>query len=295
MRKTTRLRQLIEGPGLTLMPFTYDAFTARIAEAAGFDAIYVSGFGSAMAKGYPDVGLITETEMVQNGWNIARVTSIPFLMDADTGYGNPLNVWRTVRDYEAAGVAGCHIEDQVFPKKCGFFAGKQVIPQDEAVQKVRAALDARTDPDFVIVARSDALAVNGWEDTLRRCRAYRDAGADMVFVDGIDSLDLLHRYARDLADMPKLYNGDLAPAAEIERLGFKAQIHRGPMFAAYKAVREAMRELKERGAVDTLRYDGSAAGRKAIADLLGLPSFYEMEERYAAPPSLPSSSKRGKG
>ena len=281
MNKTTRLRQMIEGEGLTLMPFTYDPFTARIAEAAGFDAVYVSGFGSAMAKGYPDIGIVTETEMAQNGWNIARVTSIPILMDADTGYGNPLNVWRTIRDYEAAGIAGCHIEDQVSPKKCGFFAGKQVIPMEEAVQKIRAALDARTDPDFVIVARSDALAINGWDDTIRRCRAYRDAGADMVFVDGIGTLEHLHTYATELSDVPRLYNGDLAPASEIGRLGFKIQIHRGPMFAVYKTVREAMRELKETGRVDEALYDGSVAGRNAITDMLGLPSFYEMEERYA--------------
>lgn len=281
MKNTTRLRRLIEGDGLTLMPFTYDPFTARIAETAGFDAIYVSGFGSAMSKGYPDIGLITETEMVQNGWNIARTTSIPILMDADTGYGNPLNVWRAVRDYEAAGIAGCHLEDQVFPKKCGFFEGKQVIPLEDAVQKIRAALDARTDPDFVIVARSDALAVNGWEDTIRRCRAYRAAGADMVFVDGIDTLDRLHAYAADLADVPKLYNGDLAPASEVERLGFKVQIHRGPMFAVFSAVRKAMEQLRETGRVDEALYDGSTGGRKAIADMLGLPAFYEMEERYA--------------
>ncbi|MDO8751818.1 MAG: isocitrate lyase/PEP mutase family protein [Dehalococcoidia bacterium] len=282
MRRTTKLRQMIQGDGLTLMPFTYDSFTARIAEVSGFPAVYVSGFGSAMGKGYPDIGLITETEMVQNGWNIARVTSIPILMDADTGYGNAINVWRTVRDYEAAGIAGCHIEDQVFPKKCGFFEGKQVIPMDEAVQKVRAALDARTDPDFVIVARCDALAINGWEDTLRRCRAYRDAGADMVFVDGVGTLEDLHTYATELADIPRLFNGDLAPASEIERLGFKIQIHRGPMFAVYKAVHEAMKELLETGRLDAARYDGSTGARQAIANTLGLPLFYEMEKRYAA-------------
>jgi len=282
------LREMIEGDGLTLMPFTYDAFTARIAETAGFQAVYVSGFGSAMSKGYPDIGLVTETEMVQNGWNIARATSIPVLMDADTGYGNPLNMWRTIRDYEAAGIAGCHIEDQVFPKKCGFFAGKQVIPVEEAAQKVRAALDARTDPDFVIVARCDALAVNGWEDTIRRCRAYREAGADMVFVDGIRTLEDLRTYATDLADLPRLYNGDLAPAAEVQRLGFKIQLHRGPMFAAYKAVHEAMQELRETGQLDAARYGGSSGGRQEIADMLGLPTFYEMEERYATQESTAS-------
>ena len=281
MKRSTRLRQLIQRDGLTLMPFIYDSFTARIAEVAGFEAIYVSGFGTAMSKGYPDIGLITETEMLQNGWYIARSTSIPMLVDADTGYGNALNVWRTVRDYEAAGFAGCHIEDQVFPKKCGFFEGKQVIPLDEAVQKIRAALDARTDPDFVIIARCDALATDGWEDTIRRCSAYREAGADLVWVDGIGSVEDLHTYATELANMPKLYNGDLVNANEIERLGFKVQIHRGPMFSVYKTLHEAMIELKEKGQLRTALYGGSPAGRKEISEMLGLPSFYEMEARYA--------------
>jgi 2-methylisocitrate lyase-like PEP mutase family enzyme len=144
---------------------------------------------------------------------------IPIICDADTGYGNPLNVQRTVREYEAAGVAALHLEDQVFPKKCGFFAGKQVVPLEEHVQKIRAALDARTDPDFVIIARCDAYAVTGWEDTVRRCRAYREAGADLVFVDGIKTLEDLQRYATDLADIPRMYNGDLAPTPPRPLLG----------------------------------------------------------------------------
>lgn len=281
MCRTAKLRQLIKGEQILVMPFCYDPFTVRIAELAGFDGAYVSGFGTAMSLGYPDLGLVTETEMARNVWNIARTTSIPILVDADTGYGNALNTWRTVREYEAAGAAGCHIEDQVFPKKCGFFPGKQVIPLNEMVQKVRAAVEARTDHNFVIVARCDALAVNGWDDTEQRCRAYRGAGADMVFVDGVSTMEDLRTYASRLGDIPCLYNGDSAPASEIGHLGFKVQIHRGPMYAVFKAVRETMQELKQTGRIDPARYDGNTDVRRAVADMLGLQFFSAMEQRYA--------------
>ena len=169
MLGATKLREMMGQDSMILAPFTYDAFTAKIGESVGFQCIYMSGFGTAMSKAYPDVGLLTQTEMVQNAREIVNAVSVPVIADADTGYGNPINTWRTVREYEAAAVAGIHIEDQVFPKKCGFFEGKQVIPLEEAIQKIRAALDARVNPDFVIIARCDALAVNGWEDTIIRC------------------------------------------------------------------------------------------------------------------------------
>ena len=190
MRTTTKLRELLSEDRLLVSPFTFDAFTAKIAETVGFPIVYMSGFGTAMSKGYPDVGLVSMSEMVENAHRIASTVSVPVIADADTGYGNAINVRRTIREYEQAGVAGVHMEDQVFPKKCGFFEGKEVIPMEEHVAKVRAALDAREDPDFLVIARCDALAVNGWDDTIRRCRAYYEAGADMVFVDGpVDDLD----------------------------------------------------------------------------------------------------------
>ena len=164
---------------------TYDGFTARIAQEAGFDAVYMSGFGTSMSKGLPDVGLLTQTEMVQNAAYIAAAVDVPVIADADTGYGNAINVRRTIREYERTGVAGVHIEDQVAPKKCGFFDGKQVVTLDEAASKVKAAVEARMDDDFVVIARTDALAVNGWDDVELRCRAFVRAGADLVFVDGI--------------------------------------------------------------------------------------------------------------
>lgn len=283
MRSTTKLRQLLAQDRLILAPFTYDAFTARIAQDVGFEVIYMSGMGTSMARGYPDVGLLTQTEMVQNAAAIAQVLSVPLIADADTGYGNPINIWRTVRLYEAAGVAGIHIEDQVAPKKCGFFEGKQVIPMEEAVQKIRAAVDSRTDPDFLLIARCDALAIFGWEETIRRCRAYRDAGADMVFVDGIKTVDDLDTYARELADIPRLYNGDLVPASEVEKRGFKIQIHRGPMFRAYHWFRSQFQELKDTGQLSPEGYPDSFELRTAIANVLGMQHIREMEQRYTTP------------
>jgi len=277
MRTTTKLRELLSEDRLLVSPFTFDAFTAKIAETVGFPIVYMSGFGTAMSKGYPDVGLVSMSEMVENAHRIASTVSVPVIADADTGYGNAINVRRTIREYEQAGVAGVHMEDQVFPKKCGFFEGKQVIPMEEHVAKVRAALDAREDPDFLVIARCDALAVNGWDDTIRRCRAYYEAGADMVFVDGVKSTDDLERYARDLADMPRLYNGDLASTQEVERLGFKVMIHRGSMFAVYKWVRTVMEQLKDTGMVDPSLY----GTREQVAGLLGLETIYEMEKEYA--------------
>ncbi len=184
MERTARLRQLLE-QGIVLAPGVYNALFAKTVEHTGFDAVYVTGFGTAARYGYPDVGLITQTEMVQNLRAICRATTIPIIADMDTGYGNPLNVRRTVREYERAGVSGFHLEDQVFPKKCGFMEGKAVIPMEEHVQKIRAALEARVDANTVVIARTDALAPNGWDDALARSHAYREAGADLVFVDGI--------------------------------------------------------------------------------------------------------------
>ena len=283
MSSSARLREMMAEDGMILAPFTYDAFTAKIGESVGFDCVYVSGFGTAMSRGYPDVGLVTQTEMVQNARQIANAVSVPVIADADTGYGNAINARRTVQEYEAAGVAGIHIEDQFFPKKCGFFEGKEVIPVEEAVQKLRAALDARRDPGFVIIARCDALAVNGWEDTIRRCRAYAQAGADGVFIDGIKTVEDLQTYARELPDVPRMYNGDLVPASEVEKMGYKIMIHRGPMFALYRFIRDLMQELKDTGQIDPNRIGNSVDLRKEIAGLLGLPQIYEMEKRYATP------------
>ena len=276
MKTTTKLRQLLQGENLIVAPFVMNGLLAKIAQSVGFDAVYMTGAGTAAEKGFPDVGLLTMTEMVTNAKYIANAVDIPVICDSDTGYGNALNVQRTVREYESAGVAGIHIEDQVFPKKCGFFEGKQVIPMEEHVQKIKAALDARTDPDFVIIARCDAYAVTGWEDTVRRCRAYRAAGADLVFVDGIKSMDDLKNYANDLEDLPRMYNGDLATTQEVDALGYKLMICGSTIWLVYQQVKEAFEELKDSGKVDPSRF----GTRWDVAELMGLEQIYELERKY---------------
>ena len=279
MRTTTKLRHLLVSDRMVAAPFIMNALHAKIAESVGFEAVYMTGSGTAAERGFPDVGLLTMSEMVANAKYITGAVSIPVVCDADTGYGNPLNVRRTVREYEAAGVAGIHIEDQLFPKKCGFFEGKQVIPYEEMVQKIHAALDVRTDPDFVVIARCDAYAVTGWEDTVKRCLAYIDAGADMVFVDGIKTVEDLQRYANDLRDLPRMYNGDLLPTQEVDAMGYKLMICGSTIWLVYKQVYDAFDELKRTGKVNPERY----GTRMQVADLLGLQGVYEIERRYEVP------------
>ena len=276
MKTTTKLRQLLKSDSLIVAPFILNAFHAKIAESVGLNAVYMTGSGTSAERGFPDVGLLTMTEMVSNAKYIAGAVDIPVICDADTGYGNPLNVQRTIREYEAAGVAGVHIEDQLFPKKCGFFAGKQVIPQEEAVQKIKAALDARVDPDFVIIARCDAYAVTGWEDTIERCNAYMEAGADLVFVDGIKSQADIANYARDMADLPRMYNGDLANTKQMDDLGYKIMICGSTIWLIYKQLKDAFTELMEEGAVNPERF----GTRWDVAGLMGLDAVYELEQKY---------------
>lgn len=272
-----RLREMLRGPEMVVAPFVFDAFQAKIAEAAGFQAVYMTGFGTAAARGYPDVGLLTMAEMVTNVRYIAKTVNIPLICDADTGYGNPINVWRTVQEYEDAGAAALHIEDQVWPKKCGFLTGKQVIPLEDMVPKVRAACDARRDKNFVIIARTDALAVNGWEDTIRRARAYHQAGADLIFVDGIKTVEDMKTYAETLGDLPLLYNGQLLSVQEIAKYGFKLTIYSATLMAAYQRMRDAMVELKTTGRIDS-GADFSLFGE--LIRLLGVPQVTEMEKKY---------------
>ncbi|MGD9890545.1 MAG: oxaloacetate decarboxylase [Dehalococcoidia bacterium] len=282
MGKGRQLRAAL-ADGLVVAPFVYDGLTAKIAQAHGFRACYMTGHGTAAQAGFPDLGLISFGEMVANLRYVAGAVDIPVVADADTGYGNPLNVRRTVREYERAGAAALHMEDQVFPKKCGFFEGKAVIPVDEAVQKVRAAVDARHDPDFVIIARTDALAVSGWDAVEERVFRYREAGADLVFVDGIRTPDDLQQYTDRLvrAGLPCLYNGMIEPTGDIAARGFSLMITGGGHGLSYMAVRKAMLEARSG--------DGRSASSRlefgSITDLLGLPEIYEIEARYAALPA----------
>ncbi|MDD9917494.1 MAG: isocitrate lyase/PEP mutase family protein, partial [Rhodospirillaceae bacterium] len=197
MRHTTKLRKLIEGEDILVCPGTYDPLMAKIIKQVGFEAMYMTGAGvSHSTLAMPDLGLTTMTEMVQRAGQLADASELPLICDADTGYGNALNVMRTVREYERAGVAGIHIEDQEMPKRCGHFFGKTLIDKSEMVGKLKAALDARQDEDFMIIARTDANTAVGFDEALDRAQAYAEAGADVIFFES-------PRTVEELAAVPK--------------------------------------------------------------------------------------------
>jgi 2-methylisocitrate lyase-like PEP mutase family enzyme len=200
MSKASELQELRRRDAMVTAPGAYDCITARMVEQAGFSAVYMTGAGTAAALGYPDYGLVTMSEMVENAGRIAAAVKTPLIADADTGYGNELNVVRTVREYEQRGVAGIHIEDQGFPKKCGHLENKAIIPLEDYLAKIRAAVGARRDRDFLIIARTDARAVLGFEEAIRRANSSLDAGADMAFVEAPETLE-------EVAAVPRLVHG----------------------------------------------------------------------------------------
>ena len=200
MNTATTLRGLLAGNDIVIAPGVYDGITARLVELGGYSAAYMTGAGTSLSRGYPDLGLLTLTEMAGNASVITRTIGLPLIADADTGYGNELNVTRTVQEYERAGVAAMHLEDQVSPKRCGHLAGKEVVARDEFIAKIRAAAAARQNPDFVLIARTDARAVLGLEEALWRVNAALAAGADIAFVEAIPDM-------AELADVPRRVNG----------------------------------------------------------------------------------------
>jgi carboxyvinyl-carboxyphosphonate phosphorylmutase len=291
MRTTTRLRELLAGPDLIVAPGAYDALSARLIAQAGFPAVYMTGFGTAASVlGQPDVGLLTMSEMVSRAAAIAAVIAsvagdLPLIADADTGYGNPINVRRTIHEYERAGVAGLHIEDQVWPKKCGHMEGKQVIPMDEMVQKVRAAVEARQDPDFVIIARTDANAVHGLEDAIRRGKAYHEAGADVIFIEAPRSMTELRSIAQAFPGVPLLFNWAESgktpplPLEEIRALGFKLVIFPvSLLFAATYSMLGLLEVLKQ--GQTPASFASQMVTFSQFTDHIGLPDIQALEKRY---------------
>jgi 2-methylisocitrate lyase-like PEP mutase family enzyme len=283
-----RLRELLNSGQTVVAPGAFDPLAARLVEEAGFAAVYMTGFGtSAALLGRPDVGLLTMTEMADSAGRIAACVDIPLIADADTGYGNPLNVIRTVGAYEAAGVAGLHIEDQVAPKKCGHMEGKLVIGADEMAQKVRAAVDARTDPDFVIIARTDARAVEGLDSALDRARRYRDAGADVLFIEALVSEAEIEAAAAAFPDVPLLFNwaeGGKTPPVSLDRLtelGYRIVIFPiGTLLAATAAIRRILKEIAAAGTPASLLGELPTFGE--FTDFIGLPEVRGIEQRYIA-------------
>ncbi len=282
-----RLAELIAAGDMVLAPGCYDPLGARLIEEAGFPAVYMTGFGTAAGRlGRPDVGLLTLSEMVDNARRIAQAVRVPVIADADTGYGNPLNVIRTVHEYEAAGVAAIHLEDQVMPKKCGHMEDKQLIGAGEMAAKVAAAIAARERPDFLIIARTDARAVEGLDAALERARRYRDAGADILFVEAPQSTDEIKRVAETFPDTPLLFNyaegGKTPPVthAFLRDLGFRVVIFPlSTLLTATAAMRSVLAEIKASGTpIDLLP---TMLGFDAFLDFIGVGEIRELEQRFA--------------
>lgn len=275
--------------GMVVIPGVVDALGALLARRAGFEAIYLTGAGlSVSLLGQPDIGLLTLDDVVETARRIARAADLPLLVDADTGFGGELNVQRAVRSLEAAGAAGLQIEDQGFPKRCGHLAGKSVVPAEVMVAKVRAARAARRDPNFLIVARTDARAVNGLADALKRAEAYRKAGADVIFPEALRSAEEFRVFGRKkalgvlLANMTEFGLSPALSAAELSRLGFRAALF--PMTAfrvAAHAMESAFSALRHEGRTVSLL--GRMQTRKELYDLIGYRDYDGWEKELLKP------------
>ena len=283
-----RLRDLLAGPGPLVAPGAYDALSARLVEQAGFEVVYMTGFGTtASLLGRPDVGLLGGAEMADQAGRLADAVSVPVIADADTGYGNAINVVRSVRAYERAGVGGLHLEDQVLPKKCGHMSGKAVIGRQEMVGKIEAAVAARRDRDLVLIARTDAAAVHGLDEAIARGRRYAQAGADVLFVEAPTNEADIARVAEELGDVaPLVFNwaeGGRTPPISLERiaeLGFALVLYPiATLLAATSAIRSVLGTISCDGsplaAMDTL------PTFEEFTDLIGLPEVQRLEQRFA--------------
>lgn len=286
MNRTTRLKQLIQDKEILVMPGVYDALSAMIAEKCGIKAVQVTGYGLAGSNlGYPDVGIMTKTQMVELVRNICNRVSIPVMADGDTGFGNAVNLYYAVKEFEAAGAAGINLEDQLFPKRCGHMGGKQIIPFNEAVKKIEAAAAARTDPDFVINARTDAIAVSGVEEAIKRGNAFAKAGADLIFVEAPEKVDDIKRVIQSI-EAPVSINmiyakGSKTPAVSIKQLeewgAARVSVPVMPLFAASRALEKAYTAIVND---DVVSMNDQIFEFSEFTDLVGLPFIKELEKKF---------------
>jgi len=285
MRMTTRYRELIKRPQIAVMVGAYDALSARLVERAGFDLTFVHDYGvSASLLGMPDMGLVTLTEMTDILEKVVKAVNIPVIGDGGCGFGNPLNTYRTVREYESIGVAGVNLEDQVYPKRCGHLAGKQVVTPAEMVEKIRAAVDARRDPDFVITARVDSIAIHGLDDAIMRANIYVEAGADMVFVEAPTTEADIQRIINETKapswiNMVEGGKTPLVPIPRLQEMG-AALVDYGPLvlFAAAGGVERALQALKRDGT--TANHLKELMLFTEINELNRIDDYRAMETRY---------------
>jgi len=284
MTPRKKLREILARKGYTIVPGAHDVLTARLVQLAGFEGVYLTGGGYSRANGYPDVGLLTMTEVVQWISRTVEAVEVPVIADMDAGYGNAINVVRAVREYEKTGVAGFHLEDQVSPKKCGHYEGKQVVSKSEMVGKIKAAVDTRRDADMVIIARSDSRAIEGLESSIDRVNAYLEAGADVGFVEAPQSSAELAAVAKAMKKpaLANIFEGGKTPplpAKELEAMGFRigiypSQTHR----AAIAAAKKVLGVLKRDG--DTAAIEHELATFRDREEAVNAGRWHDIEKRY---------------
>lgn len=285
--RLSRVRTLMEKHGTIIFPGVYDALSAKLAEQAGFELLFISGYSvSASRLGEPDFGLVTQSEMAEVARLVCRAVKLPVIVDADTGYGNPLNVIRTVQDLVDAGAAGMFLEDQVWPKRCGHMQGKKVVPLEEYVQKIRAAVDARENNDFFIVARTDANQAVGLDEAIRRVKAAREAGADAAFVEAPNSIAQLEEVARQVpgplvANMLERGVTPLLTREELSALGYALAVcPLSGIYSAARAMKAIYAELRTKGTTrETL---DSLITFDEFHDLMGLDEKYALDAKYTS-------------
>ena len=285
--KDTRIHRILEQVGAIAFPGVYDTLSAKIAERVGFPMAFVSGYSvAATSIGEPDLGLLTQTEMTDRARRICGSVGIPIIVDADTGYGNPLNVYRTVQELIAAGAAGCFLEDQVWPKRCGHLRGKRVIARDQYIHKIRAAVEARAGQDFFIVARTDALAAAGMDEAVARVVAAREAGADASFIEAPRSIEDLETIGRrspapNVANMIEGGRTPVLPSERLAEMGFQLILYPlTGLFSAARTIQAMFTRLKQHGT--TLGAEEALMTFAEFNDLIGVEEKYKLAERFGA-------------
>ena len=287
MNSRQTLRQLLKRDKLLVAPGCFDGLSARLVEEAGFEAAYLSGGAVARSMGIPDIGLVTLSESIDRAAQVVATVKIPIIADADTGYGNVVNLVRTVREFERAGVAAIHIEDQITPKRCGHLDDKEVIPLAEMEKKLQAALATRTDPDFCIIARTDARGVDGFDDAIKRGRAFAKLGVDAIFVEAPQSEDELAEIPRRIPNVPILVNvfkggkTPMLPMQRLQEIGYRIAIYPSEtQRAAIHAMRRALETLKREGTTESI--DDSLTTFKERDQVVGLDDWQKIEREYLA-------------
>lgn len=287
MSPRQRLKELLQRNKLLVAPGCFDGLSARLVEEAGFEAAYLSGGAVARSMGIPDIGLVTMSEAIERAAQVVSAIKIPIIADADTGYGNAVNLVRTVREFERIGVAAIHIEDQVTPKRCGHLDGKEVVSPAEIEQKIAAALATRTDPDFCIIARTDARAVNGMDDAIDRAQAFARLGVDAIFVEAPQSEEELAEIPRRLPNVPLLVNvfkggkTPMLPMDRLEKMGYRIAIYPSEtQRAGIHAMRNALATLKREGTTESI--DASLTTFKERDKVVGLDDWQNIERQYLA-------------